>query len=75
MLNLLKKLSIDETFTKPVKESKKFHRVKDNIPLVENYNYMADILILPKTKKGFISLFCLSISILFVSDSELEYLN
>ena len=56
MLNLLKKLSIDETFTKPVKESKKFNRVKDNIPLVENYNYMADILILPKTKKGFNSL-------------------
>lgn len=29
---------------------KYFNKVKDNVPLIEGYNYMADLLFLPKTK-------------------------
>ena len=52
--DILKKLDIDETFTRPPKEKQKvFNKVKDNIPLKKNYNFMADIVDLPTTKKGF----------------------
>jgi len=53
MNKLLDKLGIDETFTKPQKKQKIFNKVKDNVPPIEDYNYMADLLELPKTKKGF----------------------
>ena len=53
MDNLIKKLKIDETYTKKIKKPRWFNRVKDNIPMIEDYNFMADILMLPKTKKGF----------------------
>jgi hypothetical protein len=52
MNKLLHKLSIDETYTKPVKKPK-FDHVKDNVFPKANYNDMADILYLPKTSKGF----------------------
>ena len=52
MDKLLKKLHIDETYTKPVIE-KKFNKVKDNVPHVKHYNYMADLIQLPETKKGY----------------------
>jgi hypothetical protein len=52
MDKLLKKLNIDETYTKARKQ-KVFNRVADNVPHVEHYNYMADLLMLPETKKGF----------------------
>lgn len=51
--DLIKKLDIDETYTKPIKRPKRFTKVKDNIPLVDNYNFMADLLFLPTDKKGF----------------------
>jgi hypothetical protein len=51
--DLLNMLNIDETLTKPPKKEKVFNKIKDNIPLIENYNYMADLLELPKTSKGF----------------------
>ena len=44
--NLLQKLNIDETFTKAVKPPE-FNHVKDNIPMIANYNFMADLLFLP----------------------------
>ena len=41
----------DKLFKKP--KIKKFDTVKSNIPLIADYNYMADLLILPRTKEGF----------------------
>lgn len=51
MDNLLKKLNINETYTKTLKKVKNFNAVKDNIPLKQDYNFMADLLMLPTTKK------------------------
>ena len=56
MQNILKSLGVDETYSKPVKIKKQFSKTKDNIPLIQDYNFMADLLELPKTKKGFIYL-------------------
>lgn len=53
MQNLLKSFGISETFTKPVKKAKVFTKVKDNIPPLQDYNFMADLLMLPTTKRGF----------------------
>ncbi len=53
MDKLIKKLGIDETLTKPIKKTKTFTHIKDNIPLKADYNFMADLLMLPETKKGF----------------------
>jgi hypothetical protein len=55
---LLNALNIDETFTKNVRrdDPKTFNHVKDNIPLIEDYNFMADLLFLP-TFNGFKYLF------------------
>ena len=50
--DLIKKLGIDETHTTPVKKDKYFTKIKDNIPLIEHYNYMADILHMPTTSNG-----------------------
>ncbi len=43
--------------TEPVKKDKVFTSVKDNIPLIEDYNYMADLLMLPEDKHKFKYLF------------------
>jgi hypothetical protein len=53
MNDILKELGIDEKYSKPVKIKKQFSKVKDNIPLKADYNFMADLLELPETKKGF----------------------
>jgi hypothetical protein len=53
MNKILQELKINETYTKPPKIKKEFSKVKDNIPLKEDFNFMADILELPQTKKGF----------------------
>lgn len=53
MNKLIKKLKIDETFLMPVKQPKYYSKVKESVPLLEDYNTMADLLFLPKTKKGF----------------------
>jgi hypothetical protein len=50
---LLNELDIDEKFTKPPQKQKVFNKVKDNVTPIEHYNYMADLLELPTTKKGF----------------------
>lgn len=49
MDKILKELGLDDTLTKTVKKEKKFTKVKSNIPLVENLNFMADLLFLPDT--------------------------
>jgi hypothetical protein len=53
MDQLLKDLDIDEKHSKAIKKVRKFHKVKDNIPLFEDYNFMQDILMLPTTIKGY----------------------
>jgi len=54
MRALLKKLSIDEKFTKPiVNKQKVFNHIKNNIPKLEDYNFSADILELPQTKNNY----------------------
>ena len=53
MDKILKELKINEKYSKPVKIKKEFSRVKDNIPLKADYNFMADLLELPETKKGY----------------------
>jgi len=53
MQALKNKLNIDDTFTKPIKKPKKFTKVSDVVTLIEDYNFMADILHLPETEKGF----------------------
>ena len=68
--DLINKLGIDETYTKPTKKPKQFTHVKDNIPLVENYNFMADLLFLPETKEGF--KFCLVVVDLSNDDFDIE---
>eukprot|EP01033_Poteriospumella_lacustris_P024117 gene24117-gene19497 len=54
MKAILNKLNIDETFTKqrPIKQPV-YNKIKNNIPLKEDYNFMADLLELPETKKKF----------------------
>ncbi len=49
MDKIIKELGIDENYTKPPRKQKKFNHVRDNIPLLEDYNHMADILVLPNT--------------------------
>ena len=56
MNKILSELGVNEKYTKPVKMKKEFSKVKDNIPLIQDYNFMADLLELPKTKQGFIYL-------------------
>ena len=50
MQQLKNDLAIDETFTKEVRTRKKvdkFNSVKENIPLIPDYNYMADLIHFP----------------------------
>ena len=44
-------------FTQTIQKPKKFNKVKENTLLKDNYNFMADLLFLPKTKQGYIYLF------------------
>ena len=53
MNKILKSLNRDETYTKAPKIKKEYSKVKDNIPLIQNYNFMADLLELPTTHYGY----------------------
>jgi len=53
MDDLIKKLGIDEKYTRVRKQPKVFNKVKDNVPLKQDYNFMADVLFLPTSDKGF----------------------
>lgn len=50
--NLIDKLGLDQTYTKPIKNIK-YDSVKNNIPRLKHLNYMADLLFLPTTKEGY----------------------
>ena len=56
MQELMNKMSIDETYTKPIKY--RYPKVKDNIFPKSGYNYQADILELVQTSKGYNRLLC-----------------
>ena len=58
--DILDDFEIDETYTKPVRKPKKFTKVKDQIPMKEDYNFMADLLSLPETKEGYKYLFVIT---------------
>ena len=53
MKALLNKYKINEKFNKVKNEPKVFNHIKNNIPLLEDYNFMADLLILPETKEKY----------------------
>ena len=56
--SLKQSLNIDETLIKaPTKRTRQYNKVNDSIPIVEDYNFMADILFLPETKQKFKYLF------------------
>ena len=57
MNKLYDKLGITNRTMKRVSKEKSFNKVKDNIPLVANYNMMCDLLFLPTAKFGFKYLF------------------
>lgn len=52
MEQLLKDIGVREKLMKPARKEKEFNKVKDNIPAVEDYNFMADLLHLPTAKYG-----------------------
>jgi hypothetical protein len=51
--NILEKLDINESLTKPVPKEKTVHHVKDNVKMKEDYNFGADLLFLPETKEKY----------------------
>lgn len=51
--NLLKKLGIDDTYTKPFTINIKYEKVKSLMPPKQDLNFQADLLFLPTTKNGF----------------------
>ncbi len=55
MEDLKNKLGISDEFTKTVKKTNKFTKISDVMTLIEDYNFMADLLHLPTTKDGFTS--------------------
>lgn len=55
--DIVEHLGIDEKFTKRIQKDKVHNAVRDNIPLVEDYNMMADILFLPTASFGYKYLF------------------
>ena len=59
MNDIVAQLGIDDTFTKRRNgnRDKSFNAVRDNVPLVEDYNMMADILFLPTASFGYKYLF------------------
>jgi hypothetical protein len=56
---ILDDLGINEKFNKRIQKPDAYNRVKDNVPLVEDWNMMADLLFLPTAKFGFKYLLCL----------------
>ncbi len=54
MQDLINELGIDETFQKKPKRPKKaYSNFADNVPAIEDYNFMADTLHMPKDKNGY----------------------
>ena len=58
--NLLGITKEDEFFTKKIQKPKSYNHVKDNTLLVDNKNFMSDLLFLPETKKKYKYLFVIT---------------
>ena len=71
--DLLDKLKIDEKYTKSVKKPKNFTKIKQNVPLVSDWNFMADLLFLPETKQGY--KYCLVMTDLSNGDFDISPLK
>lgn len=72
MKNLLKNLNINERFTKPPKKYK-WDKVKENTFPMEDYNFMADLIEFPKTKKGW--KYLLVVVDLWSNDFDIEHMQ
>jgi hypothetical protein len=70
---LIDDLGINEEFTKSVKKPTKFTHVKDNVPLKEDMNFMADLLFLPTTEEGY--KYCLVVVDLASNEFDIEPLR
>jgi hypothetical protein len=70
-----KKVDISEStiFTKPAPKPKRFEHIKDNISQKPDYNYMGDLLELPKTKEGM--RYLLVVTDLWTDEFDIEALN
>lgn len=53
MKSILKKFNINEKLTKPRLKQTKFNEIQYNVPMIEDYNMMADLLHLPTTYEGY----------------------
>lgn len=53
MRAILNRLGIDETLTKTRMKEKVYNKVKNHIPMIEDYNDMLDLLELPETKQKY----------------------
>ncbi|MEN9946855.1 MAG: Maverick-related virus strain Spezl [Pseudomonadota bacterium] len=53
MKAILKKFNINEKLTKPRLKQKQFNEIQYNVPMIEDYNFMADLLHLPTTYEGY----------------------
>lgn len=53
MESIIKKLKLNDEFTKNAPKQKVFNKVKNDVPPIKNYNFQADILYLPTTKEGY----------------------
>ena len=49
--NIIKKLNLNDDFTKKPQKQKRFNKVKNIVPPIKNYNFQSDLLFLPTTKK------------------------
>ena len=67
--DVIKELGIDETYTKAPKKGT-FDTIKENTFPKQDYNFMADLLMLPKTSKGF--RYILSVVDLWSDDFDIE---
>ena len=72
---LMNELGLDETYTKPVYKMPKFDKVKELVHPKEDFNYQADLLMLPITKKKFRYLLLIVIVDLWSDEIDAEPLR
>src|ERR1700733_11999493 len=67
---ILEDLNINEKFTKRINRPRVFNKVKDNVPLVPDYNMMCDLWFGPTAKFGF--KYCFAIVDLATDEFDIE---
>jgi hypothetical protein len=73
MNKILEELGIYEPLAEPIKKPKQFTKVRDNIPLKANLNFMADLLFLPEDKNK--NRYCFVICDLATSKFDMEAIS